>query len=341
MKDIKTICICGGGSLGIVCAGVFLSKGMSVNILTGHPNRWSDTIKVYDVRGNEYGGKLNKVSSIPNEVIPSSDLVLITLPGFLIEDTLQEIKPFLSPNIIVGSIVSSTGFFFAAHKVLGDKHVLFGFQRVPYIARTRKYGEIGDLLGYKNSLNIAIENVDDKMEVVEQLKYLFGTPISLLNNYLEASLTNSNPILHTGRLYSLWKNYNGEVYSVPFLFYAEWTKEASEYLIKMDEEFQTLLRKLNIGENVIPRLLDYYESYDAESLTEKIKSIPAFKDIKAPLKQVANGWVPDFSSRYFTEDFPYGLRLIKELAEKENVKTPYIDEIYNWGNKISQIDFGI
>jgi hypothetical protein len=49
------------------------------------------------------------------------------------------------------------------------------------------------------------------------------------------------------------------------------------------------------------------------------------------MKEVGGGWIPDFESRYFTEDFPYGLRFIKELAQKHNIDTPTIDKVYNCG----------
>ena len=42
---------------------------------------------------------------------------------------------------------------------------------------------------------------------------------------------------------------------------------------------------------------------------------------------------PDFSSRYFTEDFPYGMRFIVETARKYNVVTLNIDRVYKWGLK--------
>ena len=47
--------------------------------------------------------------------------------------------------------------------------------------------------------------------------------------------------------------------------------------------------------------------------------------------EVPGGWKADFGSRYFTEDFPYGLRWIKELAVKNSIYTPIIDEVYGWG----------
>lgn len=336
MKIIRKICICGGGSLGLVCAGVFLDKGYEVDLLSGHPDDWSHNIKVVDYEGRTYSGRLGTISHNAEKVIPNADLILLTLPGFLIEQTLEEIKPYLNKNSIIGSIVSSTGFFFMAHKVLDESNTIFGFQRVPYIARHKKYGHIGELLGYKPTLNLSIENSAHPEDLKKELEELFDTPINLLNNSYEASLSNSNPILHTGRLYSLWRNYNGEIFKYAPLFYADWTDEASNYLIEMDMEFQNLLDKLKIPKGVIPPLLEYYESHDAGSLTQKIRSIKAFSSIKSPMIEVEGGWIPDFKSRYFTEDFPFGLRFIKELAQQNNVAAPVIDKIYNWGiGKIS------
>lgn len=333
-NQIHKICICGGGSLGIVCAGVFLQKGLKVDILTGHPNNWIKNICVTDNNGKIFKGSLNNISNDPQQVIPNSDLVFLTVPGFIIEKTLNEIKPFLDDDTIVGSVVSSTGFFFAAHRILNANQCIFGFQRVPFIARQREYGKSGDILGYKPMLNICIENSKNP-NLINNLEWLFNTPIQLLNNFYEASLTNSNPILHTGRLYSLWHNYKGESFPAQSFFYSDWTDEASELLIKMDDEFQLLLNALGLQQGAIPTLLEYYESNDASALTQKIKSIKAFQSIKSPMIKIKSGWVPDFNSRYFTEDFPFGLRFIKGLAEQHHIDTPNINMVYNWG--ISQL----
>ena len=40
---------------------------------------------------------------------------------------------------------------------------------------------------------------------------------------------------------------------------------------------------------------------------------------------------PDFTSRYFAEDFAYGLRFVGETANSLSVNIPIIREIYNWG----------
>lgn len=328
-----TICICGRGSLGTVCAGVFAAQGIKVNVLTGHPNCWSKEVLVEDCNGHSYEGLLNTISGDAKQTVCNADIVLLCVPGYLINKMLTDIMPYLKPGAKVGSIVASTGFFFEAHKVCAPDTSLFGFQRVPYIARCKEYGRVGQLLGYKPVLNVATENIAMPDIFCQTLAKLFMTPVHLLDNFYEASLTNSNPILHTGRLYAMW----GKGF-VPkpacTLFYAEWNNQASEVLIAMDAEFQELLKVIGIRDGVIPPLLDYYESSDAESLTRKIQSIPAFKSILAPMRQTSKGWVPDFSSRYFTEDFPFGLSYIHELAHEHGVACPTIDLVYDWGKSV-------
>ena len=328
------ICICGGGSLGLVCAGVLTShRDVKLFLLTKHPQSWSHSISVLDCNNKIYQGYIDKISSNAADVIPNADIILLCQPGFLIEQTLKEIKPYVNEQSIIGSIVSSTGFFFFAHDILGDKAKLFGFQRTPFIARVAEYGHKGNLLGYKKKLNIAIENIFDRERFRQNIERLFLTPTMLLKSFYEAALTNSNPILHTGRLYAMWKDWNGEIYPRCSFFYKEWDIESAQTIICMDKEFMTLLDILHVRKGAIPPLLDYYESTDAESLCQKLQSIPAFQNISSPMIKIDGGWIPDINSRYFTEDFPYGLYFIKKLAEKSNLQIPIINKIYNWGIK--------
>lgn len=328
------ICICGGGSLGHVCAGVLGSrKDVSVNILSGHPERWGNEVTVKDGEGRTYVARINAVSSSPEEVMVDQDIILLCLPGFLIEKTLNEIKPLIG-NAMVGSIVSSTGFFFFAHSVLGNNAKLFGFQRVPFIARVEEYGKTANLLGYKKSLAVAVENIKDAENFRFKLEELFSTPTLLLDSFYEAALTNSNPILHTGRLYSMFFGLEESFFDHNILFYKEWTDAASEILIDMDAEFFRLLDVLGVH-SILP-LLTYYESSDAVSLTGKISTIPAFQSIKSPMIETPSGWKIDFNSRYFTEDFPYGLRWIRDLSTEHGIDIPVIDRVYHWG--MSRLD---
>ena len=326
-------CICGGGSLGHVIAGYLgANADVRVSMLTQRPQLWKNDIEVYTPEQTIIHGHIHTISSNPEDVIPQANIILLCLPGFAIKQQLQLIKPYVKSTTFVGSVFSSTGFFFNAMEILNEDVPLWGFQRVPFICRTREYGQSANLLGYKSNLNIAVERTDEKEDFRLLIEELFNTPVSLLNNFYEATLTNSNPLLHTSRLYTMFGASNeGLTFPRMILFYEEWTEEAGQLLIDMDEEFFRLLEVLPVKPNYLPRILEYYESHDARSLAQKLSSIQGFKGITSPMKQTAQGWIPDFASRYFTEDFPYGLHFIWQLAKEKGIATPKIDMVYQWG----------
>ena len=332
---MKRICLCGGGSLGHVIAAWLSAKGTAeVSILTGSPDRWNKEINVFLPESEVLTGRLTSVSGNPEEVISDADVVLFCYPGFMIASELERIKPYLKRDAYVGSVFSSTGFFFEALRILSPSQPLWGFQRVPFICRVQEYGSSARLLGYKPCYHIAVENVPDeqKRKFADMISEWFERPVHLLKNYYEASLTNSNPLLHTSRLYTMFGRENeGRVYPRMINFYEDWTVEAADVLIKMDREFFELLKVLPVTEGYLPPILEYYESHDAQTLAAKLSSIAGFKGITSPMIQTEGGWIPDFKSRYFTEDFPYGLKYIWQLAHAYNISTPVIDEVYQWG----------
>ena len=332
---MKRICLCGGGSLGHVIAAWLSAKGTAeVSILTGSPDRWNKEINVFLPESEVLTGRLTSVSGNPEEVISDADVVLFCYPGFMIASELERIKPYLKQDAYVGSVFSSTGFFFEALRILSPSQPLWGFQRVPFICRVQEYGSSARLLGYKPCYHIAVENVPDeqKRKFADMISEWFERPVHLLKNYYEASLTNSNPLLHTSRLYTMFGRENeGRVYPRMINFYEDWTVEAADVLIKMDREFFELLKVLPVTEGYLPSILEYYESHDAQSLAAKLSSIAGFKGITSPMIQTEEGWIPDFKSRYFTEDFPYGLKYIWQLARDHDIPTPVIDEVYQWG----------
>ena len=43
-----------------------------------------------------------------------------------------------------------------------------------------------------------------------------------------------------------------------------------------------------------------------------------------------HGFIPDFSSRFYTEDIPNGVCIIKALSQFVGVETPTIDYVLDW-----------
>ena len=330
------VCICGGGNLGHVVAGFVAAQGKyEVCLLTRHPERWSQELTIETPTATTLTGHLSGLYSDAKQAVGHADIVLLCLPGYAIRETLLHIKDHLRPDSAVGSVVSSTGFFFEAMELLPASQPLFGFQRVPFISRIVEYGHRARLMGYKESLHLAIERAQHPEQLRDTLADMLQTPIHLLGSYYEVSLSNSNPLLHPSRLYSLWKDWHeGMTYDRIPLFYEEWTEEAARLYIEMDNELQALLEQLPVCKGSIATVLDYYESCDAASLARKLRSIEAFKGILAPMKEMVGGYVPDFQSRYFTEDFPYGLAIVHRLTHEKGIPSPTIDRIYEWGTRM-------
>ena len=151
-------------------------------------------------------------------------------------------------------------------------------------------------------------------------------------NYLNVTLTPSNPILHTTRLRTLFKDYtDGYFYDRVPLFYQEWTDESSELLLKCDNEVQNICRALkDFDLSYVKSLMLHYESETAEQLTNKICSIKSFRGLKSPCKETPNGFIPDLGSRYFTADFPYGLSILVQISKLLNLDCPNMQETLEW-----------
>jgi len=322
------ITIIGGGNLSHVMSSVLASNGYDVTVITRNPNKWSNVIKTIDFDNKEYTGTIKITDSYEN-VIPYTDHILLCLPGHVIDNVLRKIQPYYNKKTIIGSVFSSCGFFWMAKKILGENSRIYGFQRVPYMSGTIEYGKIGKITGYKKLHRIGIlSGFGDTTELTRLYNNILTGDINYINSHLEISLTNSNPLLHIAKLYHIHKKWIGGIKeeNVP-LFYKSWENESSELLLKMDNEFHHILKDLPIDKIHTPTILDHYESHDVSSLTNKITSIGAFQKVKTPTI-LKNGVLQlNTDHRFFQEDIPYGLVVIKSIAILQNKKTPVIDSI--------------
>lgn len=316
--------------MGHVIAAVLSNKGYVVNLWTGHPGKWQSEITIGDLNGKTFKGALHVVSNRAEETVAVSDMALLCVPGFMIEQMLCEAKPYVRPGMFIGSVVCSNGFFWIARHILGATAGLFGFQRVPYICRITEYGKSAVIKGYKSTLKIAGYPDTPADILAGMFSQVFETPTCALGHYLEATLTNSNPLLHPARIFGMLSRETVDSFDKEFLFYEEWDDYSSDVLIRCDNEFQQIIAKLPVNGKEIPGILDYYESADAASLTRKIRSITAFKGIKMSMNREGATYAIDYFNRYFTEDIPFGLLIIKSIAAVMEVETPCIDGVLLW-----------
>lgn len=225
-------------------------------------------------------------------------------------------------------------FHFAEHVKRGA--ILFGLERTHDVARLRERGKSVYTLGRKAGIQVAAIPRRMTHAVAEDMRALLGMPTAELHNYLVETLTPSNPVLHTSRIRSLFSDWHeGMTYPRNFRFYEEWDLPSAELLLACDDELQGLCCKLErvfgleLGE--VKSLREYYESPTPEKMVEKLTSIPAFKGLLSPMKEIGPGeWMPDFDSRYFRADFAFGLKTILDIAHLVGVHMPNLDESFSW-----------
>lgn len=327
------ITVIGGGNIGTLMAAEMASRGHSVTVYTSRPAKWQKELTVLSPDDKVlFSGTLSNVTSDLKAAVSGSDLIWITLPAQLFSSFADKLTPCVKEGQPIGIVPGSGGAEFAFYDLITAKKCkFFGLQRVHSIARLKEYGKSVYMLGRKNELQIGAIPSSASAELAAAIEPLFGIPCVALPDYLCVTLTPSNPILHTTRLYSLFRDYRpGTLYPENFLFYESWNDASSEMLIACDDELQKLCKVIPLELDGVKSLKTHYESATVPAMTKKISGIAAFKGLLSPMKKDGDGWIPDFTSRYFSADFSYGLKIIKDIAALFSVSTPCIDRVWNW-----------
>lgn len=336
--------IIGGGNLGSVLA-VNFSLNNDVILYTNLVDKvdeYKPDMQVFCEDTNSYKtGKNIRYTTSLKQLAENSFYIFITFPSFMFEALANDLIPHLNKNHHLVFIPGSGGAELFFKGAIEKGATITGLQRVHAIARIIEFGKLIKESGIKPKLRIASVPSLYNDTAAEDLNKLYNIPVEKLDNYLNVTFVNSNPILHTSRLYTIFKDYPTvkEYPSMP-LFYEGWDIPSSSLLIKMDDELFKIigaLKEKGLHVSGIEPLLKYYESHDAESLTKKLSSITAFKGIGTPSVRNENGtFSPDLNSRYFTADFPYGLDILLSFGRTIGLKLHNMEMVSNWYHRISK-----
>lgn len=331
MQRKLTVTICGGGNLAHAQAAYLARKNVTVNIYTRHPESWTTHIQAAFFDGDSKTVPLNKISSDAS-MVEESEIVIISLPRFAIEEVSTQLLPHLTDQQLIVYAPGTPWLRKIQYDVRWSSKRLCALYKVPFISRTEKYGHAVSVLGSRNVNRVWLSSSSLRSSI-PLLEELFDTPLVELSSVWPFVLTNSNPLLHPSRLVVMFKDYqHGVFYDHNYLFYEEWTQESSELYMAADKELLALCEHcpgMVIGKDIVP-VSEYYESPDAEALTRKIRSITAFKGIRSPMIQQHSGWIPDFSSRYFAEDVEWGTEPICTYARELGIETPVLNHFVTW-----------
>ena len=307
-------------------------KGYDVILYASSPNVFDKRIKVVDKERNiEYlSGEFTTTDNIEN-AFSEADVILCTLPSFLRKDFIEEVGSYIKNTAFLGFFPAYGGAEFFCKELIERGVTIFGLQKVPYVSRSVERGKIASIWSKKTQLlvgSLPTSKVDDISALLEDILL---TKCVRMSNFMEVTLLPGNPLLHTSGSYVYLKDYKeGEYFPEQIFYYQSWTDECSEVICRYSDEMMEVCKKLPIDLSGVDSIQKYYESPTPVELTKKFKSIPSFHDLTLPMIKTEKGYLPDFSSRFFTEDMPCGVCIIKALATMIDVQTPTIDMILSW-----------
>ncbi|WP_406536013.1 NAD/NADP octopine/nopaline dehydrogenase family protein [Methanobrevibacter sp.] len=333
------ICVVGAGNIGLVLASTLCLQNKYEVVIYTHNNFDVSKFIFEDAENNiKYSNLDFTVETDMEKALTGADYVLCTYPAFLRKDFVEESKTYYSKDCKLGFFSGYGGVEYMCKDLVDKGVTIFGLQRVPFVSR-QSNKEIATCLSRKEKLFIAAIPKDKTSQICAEIEEMIGIPTVGLNEYLAVTLVPSNPLLHLCGLYNVFKDYKkGDYFDCQLMFYDEWNDETSKLLLQYDDELQEIcnrMKPLNLEE--IVSLRTYYESPTAEAMTKKLKSIEAFKVVKVPLIEKGGKYFPDFDSRMFLEDFPYGIAIIKYFGILTNVNTPAIDKILKFYEDIQGI----
>ena len=326
------VCVYGGGNIAHSLAAK-ISQTQPVTVITRRPTNWTRRFSF------EQGGKVGEsrfdvCATEDARAVSAADLIFVALPQFAIEETLDRILPYLNAGSTVAFVPAPARIVQYVELLKSRAINVVGFQRVPYISRIVEYGRAVKISDNRDVHRIVISS--SLTGAWDELCFRwFGGRAEYLSSFLTLAFSNSNPLLHPSRLVVLFKDWRHRTFPDNPPFYGEWTDESSDLYISADNEMREVMSRYPIDmQKDYESVLDHYGVNTARELTAKLRSIPSFRTILSPMLQTADGWVPDFSSRYFTEDVQFGLEEMLRFADKAGESVPTMQALYDGVRKL-------
>jgi hypothetical protein len=331
------ITIIGGGNIGTQFAVHCAAKGHNVRILTSSTEVFGKTLTAVDENDSVIlEGDIVFATSDPGKALTGADAVFVTFPSNLMKKAADQVYTFCGRDTLIGVVPGNGGSECAFRRCIEKGNTFFCIERVPAVARLVKKGCTVRSVGYRQELHTAAVPSSEAERCASFVSSIFDIPCRAIPSVLSLTLTPSNPVLHTTRLMTIFRDYReGTVYDRLPLFYEEWDDETTELLFRCDEEVQKICRSLPMFDlSDVKSLREHYESPTPELLTRKIRSIKAFKGLGTPSVKTADGYIPDLHSRYFTADFSYGLSAIVQAARFAGTDIPALESVLGWYDRI-------
>jgi len=369
LKDVgapKQVCICGGGNAAHVFAALvpWLLPSTKVHILStfsDEAERWNKALQdngtmilnkmEHDNRSeNVIRTRPTLVTKDPAQAVTGCDLIIIPLPAFAHRSYLETIAPYVSEGCTVTGMPSYPGFMWEVKHVFGQKAngiKVVGCNTLPWATRFTSYGYTADVLGTKS---VMMGCSAKRTDVLSTQLCIGKHPCLQWGSGLCSDLQTNNPLIHLAIMYARWRDWDGKPLKEKPLFYQGVDEFGAKAMSDMSDEIlatRDALVKINPSldlknvEHIKERFVVSYgpQIADKSTLRGCLVTNSAYVGLTHPMIEVEGGLAPNFGYRYMTEDLPIGLVPLRGIAELAGVKTPRIDEVLRWAQKVANKEY--
>ncbi len=319
---MRKILICGMGAIGHSIAATI--KADQIDVLVSN-EREMDFVYSEQL---QMGNKINQVFTYETIGEIDYDMMILTLPYRFKISVMNELLPKITKQTTIVIVPANQGILSYLPAAINNYKLVL-FERVPHISRIKEYGKLVNIYGTKSKMNLALVNGASEKEIIETFCCL--EEVIIHENAIDISLITSNAVIHSARIYNLFKNEGN--YAKDIRFYFDWTDADSELFIKLETE---ILQLVKVIECKLQIQIDYYDMLthfgvdvnkpSAKNLTINIQNDEAFK----PIVFRAENAKDLAQNRYVVDDMLIGIDFYLALAKKYQVELPTFMKLNKW-----------
>jgi len=353
------VCVCGTGHAAHVMSTLFPSRGIETNVYTrssGKADTWSTALHnlgemELQIQGEDGAARVVRaspsiVTADAGRAVPGCDLIFISLPANAHRAYLEAIAAHVSEGATIVAMPSYPGFAWELRDVFQerfDKVRIVAFENCPWACRFSREFTKSSILATKHEI---LAFSADQTGIAKVQACLGEKPfLKQASSILAIDLNSGNPRIHLPVMYGKWHCWDGQPCHEEPLFYHGSDEFTVEILMKLSDELMaTKQALLRLNPNIDLRGVratsetfhDYYAKIcdDPSSMLGILRTNRGYAGLKHPMVETEDGmFMPNFQTRYMTEDVPMGLVPMRGIAELVGVETPTIDAVLEWAQE--------
>ncbi|MDN7227860.1 NAD/NADP octopine/nopaline dehydrogenase family protein [Planococcus sp. N064] len=322
--------VIGGGNTGQAIAGYLVLSNEKVKLYTRDKERATriskDGLEITGV----YSGSVDlEVSTSLEKVVQDTEIIIVSTTADGHKPIIEELKPLLEEN---QTLVFIPGYWGAVEskQILGEdietKNITIAETSAqPFISNA---GDEGSVHIRRIKSNVLVSTLaTSKGQPSLSIEFLKRFPhLVPSKNIFETSLNNTNVVVHVP--ISLF-NASRIDEAQAFQFYPDGISPLTiRYIEKVDDERRKIAELFHVETKDILTILNEFYETDYSDLYEALPGL--FPEGAGPTT---------LKHRYFTEDIPFGLVAISEIARKSGIKVPYTDSLIDVTSLLSTVDY--